>query len=70
MRRIRAACGCWLSEEEGHGINVSIKEYSKEGYKAVAYMNCCKKCYKKYKKRGIILKSEEEEIKWMKNEAT
>jgi len=55
------SCGCKAKEGED-GYEVSIKEYTRENTKAVAYKVVCKDCYEYYDKTGILLKSEEEEM--------
>jgi hypothetical protein len=61
-----ATCGHELTEKEGLGITVAIKEFDKFGDKIVSYPTLCAKCLKKYKKRKLILNSQEEIENWFK----
>jgi hypothetical protein len=57
------SCGHQEDEElEYGGYHVSVKEYTKENTKAVAYKVVCKDCYEYYDKVKILLKSVEEEM--------
>lgn len=65
-----ASCGHTLADKEGLGIGIQIKEWAKDGSPAVVYMNVCKKCFKVYEKKELLLKTKKAEEKWLgrKNE--
>jgi hypothetical protein len=63
------SCGHQEDEElEYGGYPVSVKEYTRENTKAVAYKVICKDCYEYSDKVGILLKSEEEEMTYLREE--
>jgi hypothetical protein len=61
---IYLSCGCKVKEGED-GYKVSVKEYTRENTKAIAYKVVCKKHYEYYDKVKILLKSEEEEMNYL-----
>ena len=62
---IIATCGHKLKESEGMGTTIAVKDYSKDGSRAVAWITVCDKCLKWYKRKKLILKTEKEENKWL-----
>lgn len=44
---------------------VSVKEFSREWNRAVAYKSVCKQCYTMYKNEDAILYTEEAEMEWL-----
>ena len=62
---IIATCGHKLTEKEGMGISIMVKDQNKDGSKAVSYIVVCDKCYKWYKKVNIILQTEKIADKWL-----
>ena len=57
---IIATCGHELKKSEELGIAIAIKDFHKDGSKAVSYITVCKKCFKWYKKKKLILETGEE----------
>jgi hypothetical protein len=62
---IIATCGHILTEEEGLGITIAVKDYCKDGSKAIGYPTLCNKCLKWYRKKKLELKTEAEQERWL-----
>jgi len=62
---IIASCGHELTEKENLGITILIKSRTKKGNKAVSYINVCNKCFERYKKENLILKTDEDVNKYL-----
>ena len=60
-----AACGHKLTETEGLGITIPVKDYCKDGSKAIGYPTLCNKCLKWYRKKKLELKTEPEQKRWL-----
>ena len=62
---IIASCGHLLTKEEGLGTTIAVKDYCRDGDKAIAYPTLCNKCLKWYRKKKLELKTEEEQKCWI-----
>lgn len=61
---IIATCGHELTEHEGLGTTIAIKDYSRDGSRAISYPTLCDKCLKWYRKKKLELKTKQEQRKW------
>lgn len=52
---IIASCGHTLTSKEGLGYAIAIKDQTREGHKAISYLNVCTKCKKFYEKKKLII---------------
>ena len=59
-----ASCGHEV-ESPYHTWNYSVKEYTREGNRAIAYMSLCKDCFDYLEKEGEILYNIDEENEWL-----
>ena len=50
-----ATCGHELSKEEGLGIMVSVKEWSREGEECLSYPVLCNNCFEERQNEGEII---------------
>ena len=57
---IIATCGHKLKESEGMGTTIAVKDYSKDGSRAVAWITVCDKCLKWYKRKKLIFMAAKE----------
>ena len=62
---ITATCGCILTEEERLGTAIAVKDYCRDGSRAISYPSVCDKCLKWYEKSKLILKTKKQEEKWL-----
>lgn len=62
---VTASCGHVLTDKEEFGKFISIRDYSKDGSRAVTHLTVCDKCYEDYKKRKAILIAEKEQLQWL-----
>lgn len=65
MGAMRATCGheingAWLQQGA-----VCVKEYSREGNKAISYRVLCPDCLANYEKAKLVLKTEGEKNRWL-----
>ncbi len=60
-----ATCGHKLTEEEGLGTTIPIKDYCKDGSKAIGYPTLCNKCLKWHRKKKLELKTDNEQERWL-----
>ena len=60
-----ATCGHTLTEEKGLGTTIAVKDYCKDGSKAIGYPTLCNKCLKWYREKKLELKTEEEQERWL-----
>jgi hypothetical protein len=63
---VTATCGHTLTEEEHLGTTISVKDYSRDGSKAIGHPTLCNKCLKWYEKSDLYLRTEEERLTWLK----
>ncbi len=56
-----ATCGHKLTEQEGLGTTISVKDTDREGNKSISHITVCDKCYDVYKVTNQILYTEEQE---------
>lgn len=68
---IYATCGHLLTEEEGLGIDLSVKDttidYSSESFvPCVSFGNYCKKCADELESGGLVLHDKEETDAYLK----
>ncbi len=62
---VTGSCGHQLTDIEDMGIGIAVKDYFKDGGKAVCYMSVCTKCAEFYEKSGLILKTEQSQNDWL-----
>ncbi len=60
-----ATCGHTLTEKEGLGVTIAIKDHCKDGSQAISYPTLCNKCLKWYKKKNLELKTKQEQEDWL-----
>lgn len=63
---VKATCGHILTEEEHLGTTISVKDYSRDGSKAIGHPTLCNKCLKFYMESDLYLKTDEECLAWIK----
>ena len=61
------ACGCKVQDMD-EATSVFIKDYDKDGNRAIGLINCCAKCLKYYEFIGATLETDEEIDKWYGDE--
>ena len=62
-----ASCGHTLTEEEGLGINCSLKSVDREFNRSIDYVSYCKQCYAEAVAKDAVLENSEEEYLWLVN---
>ena len=62
---VTASCGHILTEEEGLGTSIYIKEVDRYGERVACYTTLCNSCLDFYRKEGLELKTEEEIHSWI-----
>ena len=62
---ITATCGHTLTDSEGLGTSIAIKDRCKDGSKAIGYLTLCDKCLEWYRKSKLELKTEKECERWL-----
>lgn len=60
-----ARCGHELTEEEGFGVYMAVKDYSRDGTPAVSHMALCDACALLYKSTNKELKTQKEQDEWL-----
>lgn len=60
-----ATCGHKLTEQEGLGTTIAVKDHCKDGSRAIGYPTLCNKCLKLYRKKKLELKTEDEQKRWL-----
>lgn len=65
---VTATCGHELTDEEGMGFMIAIKDYSRDGSRAISYPSLCTKCFKRCAKSDELLANKTEEEEWLNNE--
>ena len=62
-----ASCGHTLTEEEGLGINCSLKSVDREFNRSIDYVSYCKQCYAEAVAKDAVLENTEDEYLWLAN---
>jgi hypothetical protein len=58
MGIVVGTCGHEFTEEDGNGYTITIARYDREFNLCENTMVVCKKCYKWYKEKGLLLYDE------------
>lgn len=61
---IIATCGHQLTEAEDFGTMIAVKQYARDGGKAVGFPVVCDKCLKWYKRKKLILNNQQQ-AEWL-----
>lgn len=67
---VTATCGHILTEEEGLGTTIPIKDFTKEGDPAVSYPTLCNKCLRYYRSERMELPTEESRQEWLNSKSS
>jgi uncharacterized protein YjhX (UPF0386 family) len=62
---IIASCGHILTQEEKLGNIIAVKDYCRDGNKAVKHLTVCNECFKYYQENKLELKTKREQEQWL-----
>lgn len=67
---IIATCGHELTLIEGLGKTIAIKDYNKDGSRAISHVTFCDKCVESHYENDLVLRTKQDENRWIRNCAT